>query len=482
LSRTSLREAYRLATVGTGSEIFAAARSVSATDPAGSLLRALQAQYEGDVDGAIERLRRLMRRVAGVDRAMVADVLAPLLVMRHVPAEVARCADALQAAGWRAGADAFRALAAFDAGNRRVARRRAARARALLDDETDPVMRARVMQRVARLAFLFNDYADAVDLATACAKLSVAAGAWRTAAASYSIVNAVHHGVTGDLVEADRYASLSRAAAAKAEDLSFEHLQLLTEYGLAVEFGDVDRVAGIEKLIASRALPQLYVERFPHALAYAIVRGWTDLRAMQTLLEVLASIPGTPESRVALCTALIALSAAAHSEDDEARQGIRLTLRMLGRASEGGPAYERRYRRLARVCAAAACLLIGDDVRATRLLAVREAQHGDGEMTLPGLMRAGRLAEAAHGMQGLARVFARAAEMRRLNAVPADLTPAQFEVLQLLGRGWSAHRIATETGRTRNTVYNHTRAILAKFDARRAGEAVAIARERGILL
>jgi DNA-binding NarL/FixJ family response regulator len=61
------------------------------------------------------------------------------------------------------------------------------------------------------------------------------------------------------------------------------------------------------------------------------------------------------------------------------------------------------------------------------------------------------------------------------------LTSAEVEVLHLLGRGWTAGRIAQETQRSVNTVYNHTRSILGKLDASRSAEAVAIARERGLL-
>jgi DNA-binding NarL/FixJ family response regulator len=53
--------------------------------------------------------------------------------------------------------------------------------------------------------------------------------------------------------------------------------------------------------------------------------------------------------------------------------------------------------------------------------------------------------------------------------------------LRLLGNGWSAKKIAIATERSVNTVYNHTRSILSKLEASRAGEAVAIARDRGLL-
>ena len=84
-------------------------------------------------------------------------------------------------------------------------------------------------------------------------------------------------------------------------------------------------------------------------------------------------------------------------------------------------------------------------------------------------------------MRGIGRVFANAFALRRGLEPPAGLTSAEVEVLRLLGRGWTAGSIARETQRSVNTVYNHTRSILSKLEASRAAEAVAIARERGLL-
>ncbi|HTW83374.1 MAG TPA: LuxR C-terminal-related transcriptional regulator [Candidatus Sulfotelmatobacter sp.] len=439
------------------------------------------AQYEGDVDGAIALLQRGMRRVVGEDRAFFADVLGPILVMRHDSVGLQRCADALHAAGWLACADVFRALIALEGGSRRVARRRAARARAALEHETNDLVRARVLHRLARVAFLLNDHAEALDAARASAGLCAPLQAWRLASTSHSIIYSIHRSVTGNLAEADLHATLWREMAERSDDASMELQGLIAEYDLAVHLADESRVATIEKRIVAKNLPQQYVERFPYAISYATVRGWSDMRAMQTLLEVLLAATEPRTSKSALCRALIALAAAARHEDVEARDSVRRAVHDLAHSRPSGPAYERWHRRMARAAIAAACLLLGDDVRAQRVLTVRESRHGEGEDALPALMRAGRLGEAPRSLHGLARVFARAAEEHRLQAVPADLTIAQFEVLQLLGRGWSAQRIAEETGRTRNTVYNHTRAILAKFEARRAAEAVAIARQRGII-
>jgi DNA-binding CsgD family transcriptional regulator len=334
---------------------------------------------------------------------------------------------------------------------------------------------------LARTAYYLEEYERAVDLALASAQLCSALGAWRAAAAGYSSAYSIHHDVTGDVEEADRYASLWHAAAARAQDDSFVHAALAAEYELAVQFADAARIDALERQIRARLLPQQYAERFPLALSHAIVRGFSDLTAMRTLLQVSRETPGRSCGEWALCTALIAVAEAAAADADDARRNVRAAIARLGRARASDPAFERRYRRLARAAVAIACVLLGDDVRAARTVAARESRDGEGEDELPALMRACALDRAPLALRGIARVFATAFAQRRGLEPPAGLTNAEVEVLRLLGRGWAAGKIAAETQRSVNTVYNHTRAILAKLDASRAAEAVAIARERGLL-
>jgi DNA-binding CsgD family transcriptional regulator len=94
---------------------------------------------------------------------------------------------------------------------------------------------------------------------------------------------------------------------------------------------------------------------------------------------------------------------------------------------------------------------------------------------------AGETARAPRWYLAYARLFAGAFAARRAAEPPVQLTPAELEVLRLLAEGYGAQRIARDSGRSINTVYNHTRSILEKFDARRTAEAVAIARRNGML-
>jgi DNA-binding CsgD family transcriptional regulator len=477
----NVTEAFRLVAVGTRSEIRRALNGAGSRSVERGLLAAVLAQYEGDIDGAVRVLRHQLRRAPERDRPPLADVLAPILVMRGARDAVGELIAVLMRGGWNASAHAFRAILAAQAGDVHAARGSASETWATLPDDADEIVRFRVLQRLARAAFYLNDFHRAADLAAASARLCRALGAWRAAAASYSVIYNVHHNVTGDVAEADRWARLWHAAAERAEDESFLRAALVAEYELAVQLGDVPRTTVLQHAIRARGLPEQYAEHFALAYSLALARGATDPGAMRTLVFTLRETAGRTRNEWALCTALAGLADAARGDDHAARRAIRDATARLGRVTSADPAYQLRYRRLARAVAAATGFALGDDVRARRLVSVNECRLGHGEADLPHLMRQGRLDRAPAALTGIAAVLATAWAERRRSALPAGLTPAEQQVLELLALGWAAGRIATETGRSVNTIYNHTRAILAKLDASRAAEAVAHARARGIL-
>jgi DNA-binding NarL/FixJ family response regulator len=61
------------------------------------------------------------------------------------------------------------------------------------------------------------------------------------------------------------------------------------------------------------------------------------------------------------------------------------------------------------------------------------------------------------------------------------LTPRQLDILQRIAAGRSTDAIARECWLTRTTVRNHVAAILRRLDAHSRVEAVARARELGII-
>jgi len=473
-------DAFRVAATGSRQTLERAL--LSSLPPKATLYRGLISQYQGDVEGAIRILRRLVTELQGVDRAAVADILAPLHVMRHETDAVLNLADAIDGGGWKASAHAFRALAYADNGNRDSARRHMIISRQALMNENDDLVRARVLQRLASTAFYLHEYENALDIALASANLSCALGASRTAAADYSIAYIIESGVHGNFGEAVRYASLLTRVTLESEDASLIHQARIAEYELAVQSADMTRVESLEDLITRRMLPQQYRERYAFALSYALVRGAKDLVAMRTLLITLRDAPGRSRGQWSLCSALIGISLAAEHDDPGATRNITDAIKTLGRQLAKDPVYEQYYRRLARSTVATAYVLLGNDALADRTMQANESLNGRGELQLPALMQSGLLHNAPIDVRGIANVFELAQTRRRAMMPPAGLTVAEFEVLRLLGKGWSAGRIALETQRNVQTIYNHTYAILGKLDASRASEAVAIARSRGLII
>ena len=64
---------------------------------------------------------------------------------------------------------------------------------------------------------------------------------------------------------------------------------------------------------------------------------------------------------------------------------------------------------------------------------------------------------------------------------PHSLTPRQYEVLQMLGRGYSTTQMAESLTLSRETIRNHVRALLAALEVSSRVEALAEARRRGLL-
>jgi DNA-binding CsgD family transcriptional regulator len=478
---SDLRVAYRLAAIADRAEVEAAAKT--ARGPSKVLLHAIGAQYKGDVERAVALLNRLITKLPLREKAYIADVLAPILVMRHDTHNVRILSHILGEAGWVACAQSFLTLVEAKESNTEAAVRGMNSARASLSSEDDDIVRLRVLQRMALSAFYMKRFDEAIDLAMASASLSTAHGAWRTASSCYSIAYNIHHDVTGNLSEADRFARLCKNVALKSKDLSFIHAYTVAEYEIAVQFSDEPRIKCLEAEMQQRPLPQQYTEHFALKYSQALMLGSTNLVAMRSLLRATVDMPSLSRGKRALSFAVMAISYASEIEDEQARNLIRTSLHELGRPHNNDPAYERGYRRMARALASVACSLIGDHVHGNRIVSTLEALDGHGEQFLPDLIygrKSWTTADSAY--RGVARMCTFALAERKTRMPPAGLTQAELEVLKLFACGYNAVKIAKETQRSVNTIYNHSRSILEKLDAARIGEALANARNRGIAL
>jgi DNA-binding CsgD family transcriptional regulator len=69
----------------------------------------------------------------------------------------------------------------------------------------------------------------------------------------------------------------------------------------------------------------------------------------------------------------------------------------------------------------------------------------------------------------------------RSAAAFGTLTKAEMQMLRLIARGGTTKAIAVELARSPDTVETHVRAILRKLGCKSRSEALALARDHGIL-
>jgi len=85
----------------------------------------------------------------------------------------------------------------------------------------------------------------------------------------------------------------------------------------------------------------------------------------------------------------------------------------------------------------------------------------------------------------MARLLTRHRETRRAEAarqlIAHDLTRREHEVLEMMGKGLDNYEIADALGIGYGTVRSHVRGVLEKLGARSRLQAVAMARERGVI-
>jgi DNA-binding NarL/FixJ family response regulator len=115
------------------------------------------------------------------------------------------------------------------------------------------------------------------------------------------------------------------------------------------------------------------------------------------------------------------------------------------------------------------------------------ATHNDADVVFAsrqGRVRARINATPVRGARGVVGTFGvlQVEDMLDARDVPrARLTPRQDAVLHLLAAGRSTEEIGDDLGLARATVRNHVQAVLRRLGARSRVEAVALARERGML-
>jgi ATP/maltotriose-dependent transcriptional regulator MalT len=448
-----------------------------------ALLRRAIASAQHDPELAASASLRLARLIANRGEE-VGAVLQPI-------AENSACSVSRRA-------EAYALIAAQTAVRGETQRSRSARASAeqLLMEIHADATRARVLQHVGIAAAYVGDDSTAADALSAAVELSAELHLYGIRSrACASLSNLVAHR-DGALAMRRAYAQHAWEAAAKAgdaHDLSVALLQLLAT---EMRCGDAERCQAIEREIARvGGTMDAYVTQFA-----ALRAAWEGrFSEAHRLLEPTWHRLHHDSDRAvtaAYCALFMALDGLERQASSLALEAAEIALLAT---------HERAYHGRNAAAALAACALAqaisGRFVVALRLLS-RVARRDDGvvqtvlafaEMAISGL-RLGRIddAEAQRYVERLealsyadvARLFG--AVLARLSQMApgttdGTLTACEREILGLLATGMQTKAIASKTQRSVHTVRAHIANALAKLRCHGRGEAVVLARARGII-
>ena len=482
----TLERFYEVASEGHPGEIDALlARfpaAVRIRDPVAIGLRAIKSVTDGDAPGGLALLKRAVSHSEGRVRQYLLELLIPLLVSTH---QIDAAEEALDdvtddVAELRPAFAALRAVVAARKGNDTGSAWFAREALATGRGVDNPIIVGKVLQRTALAAFYREDFEEAQDRALESARWHERLESHRNAARSYSILYVIAHDLVGDADVARYYARRMTMSAHLAEDKSMENWGVLAQLDVAAEAGDVRRLASLRgRLLANPLNEQYYRERFSYMIADVLSQGWSGrFDAVRVALTSLRNVHDLSLAERSLCDALLAVVALSVWHTDLARRLARRTISQTVERSGNEPLFDGRRRRLARILAAAVCLVIGDTVRGRRALSrVADPEqmfaaiidvHGMDESRTPPVMlgyakflneacRAASIARPRHGVTG--------AELEILNALPAGMTLAA---------------IASSLGKSKKTVERQVGNIYAKLQVGNRAQAVQRARDLGI--
>ena len=346
------------------------------------------------------------------------------------------------------------------------------------DDDVDRLL---IAQRSALAAYMRGDNVEAIERARDARSLAQRLGSDRAQAGALTVEYAAVHAGAGDAERAwDLATALSHAARAGG-DRSRRALGDVALYELAAERADLESAAVMARAFTAEPLANQYRERFTHYLADVLLLLLRSLDH-EAAIGQLAAIERTTTARGerALCKALRSLCFAALDDVGAARREARQAIALTSRPPVGLNAGALRHHRLARALGIAARNLIGDAARGRRAL---DATFVRENPEVRAIVQAATT-EGGHPpatVAGYVRVVRDAASRRASVARPDPLTATERNVLRLLAIGRSTDEISAMHACSKFTTRTHVRNAIAKLGARGRLDAVARARNLGLL-
>ena len=366
----------------------------------------------------------------------------------------------------------------------------------LVSAAEDPSLQATVYHQASYIAYVAGDAQRAGRMAAAASRLALEARNHRLAVRSFSIRYSIAAGLEDDPERALEYLDAMLLSAQKAGDQAMQLDALAGQLDIAAERGDDGALALVEQRIAA-CEHGVDVQSSAMLPAKALKAAWDgDFRLAYDLVAGSAGAqPGI--LRRGLRWAEIAVYAAASGQREVAAEAAGNALHDVRAVTLRNVEDRRRFARTLAACAVAQ-LTIGNASTANALIS--ELERSRREMSL----RTRTLVEAVRGLYlrvevdnnepaaferlgavgygGLARLYA-ALPLARGPATSSIsfLTRAEIAVLRALARGGSSTKVAAELQRSVNTVNVHVKSIMRKLGCTTRHEAIAIAREHGLI-
>lgn len=482
----SLERFYEIAADGKRAEVDGALARFSASarlrNPMAIGLRAVKSVTSADIPGGIALLKRAAAHTAGPIRQYLLELLVPLLISTNQMDDAREVLDAVDdsAPELIPAFDAARAIVAARQGDDVASARYAQAALAAGRGLENAMVVGRVLNRTAMAAFYREDFGEAQDRALEAARWYERLESHRNAALAYSVLYVITHDLVGDPDVARFYARRMTMNAHLAGDVPTENWGVLVQLDLAAESGDSRRVASLRsKLTANPMNEQYYRERFVYTMSEVLANGWSgrfDLARVVLTSIRHADTLSLPER--ALCDALLAVAALSTWHTDMARRLARRAISATTDRSGKDPLFDARRRRVARVLAAAVCIVLGDGVRGRRAL----SRSIDPEQLYAGIIDSNGIDEERVPvlMRGYAQYLNVACRLAQRMQPSHGLTEAELEVLKALPSGTTLATIALSLGKSRKTVERQVGNIYAKLHVANRTQAVERARDLGI--
>jgi DNA-binding CsgD family transcriptional regulator len=451
-------------------------------DPIAIALRGMKAITGGDLPGGLALLKRAASHCDERVRPYILDLLIPVLVNTNAIDEAEFLLDTVgEVTSELVPAYlSMRALVAARQGNDAVSSAYARDALATGRAVDNVSIVGRTLQRTGMAAFYREDFEEAQERALEAARWFERIESYRNAAMSYSILYVIAHDWLSDPDVTRFYARRMTMSAHLAGDLSLENLGLLSQLETAAEAGDSRRFGSIRARVFANPLnEQYYRTRFNYVIAEVLSYGWSgDFDIARASLTSLRQSDALSLPERSLCDALMAIVALTTWQLEEARSLARRALSQTSDRPGKEPLFDARRRKIARILAAAVCIIVGDSTRGRRALsrsvdpeqrfAAMITAHGMDELRTPALMR------------GYARFVNQACASAVLTRPRFGLTDAELEILKALPEGVTLAAIATALGKSRKTVEKQVGSIYSKLEVGNRAEAVRRARDLGI--